>query len=82
MCSVAQKRWLAVQVRKPTWQQARDTKWTPDKVFVVYYGTAEIEALPKDKVQAWSTFNGPATARGGLKAAIELAVQDGSRLQH
>lgn len=44
-----------VQVQKPTRQQHKDSKMGPGKVFVVYFGTNEISALPKNRIKPWST---------------------------
>ena len=38
-----------VQVQKPTRQQHKDSKMGPGKMFVVYFGTNEISALPKNE---------------------------------
>ncbi len=64
-----------VQVQKPTRQQHKDSKMGPGKVFVVYFGTNEISALPKNRIKSWSTQPVPRRAVGDLKAAILEAKQ-------
>ncbi len=64
-----------LQVQKPTRQQHRDSKMGPGKVFVVYFGTNEISALPKNRIKPWGTQPMPRGAVGDLKAAIVEAKQ-------
>jgi hypothetical protein len=47
----------------------------PGKVFVVYFGTNEISALPKNRIKPWGTQPMPRGAVGDLKAAIVEAKQ-------
>lgn len=64
-----------MQVQKPTRQQHRDSKMGPGKVFVVYIGTNEISALPKNRIKSWRTQPAPRSAVGDLKATILEAKQ-------
>jgi len=64
-----------VQVQKPTRQQHKDSKMGPGNVFVVYFGTNEISALPKNRIKSWSTQPVPRRAVGDLQAAILEAKQ-------
>jgi len=64
-----------MQVQRPTRQQHKDSKMGPGKVFVVYFGTNEISALPKNRIKSWGTQPVPRAAVGDLKAAILEARQ-------
>ncbi|KAL0037366.1 hypothetical protein WJX79_004254 [Trebouxia sp. C0005] len=63
------------RVQKPTRKQHKDSKMGPGKVFVVYFGTNEISALPKNRIKSWGTQPVPRAAVGDLKAAILEARQ-------
>ena len=64
-----------IQVQKPTRQQHKDSNMAPGKVFVVYFGTNEISALPKNRIKSWGAQPVPRAAVGDLKAAILEARQ-------
>jgi hypothetical protein len=62
-----------LQVQKPTKAQEQATRMTGCKVFVVYFGTMEIEAVNQRCIQPGSAMI-PATApEGSLKVAVDLA---------
>jgi hypothetical protein len=73
--SAVDKRAGCMQVQKPSRQQHKDSKMGPGKVFVVYFGTNEISALPKNRIKSWNTHPAPRSAVGDLKAAILEARQ-------
>ncbi|KAL0036509.1 hypothetical protein WJX77_010741 [Trebouxia sp. C0004] len=54
------------RVQKPTWQQHKDSKMGPGKVFVVYFGTNEISALPINRIKSWGAQPVPRAAVGDL----------------
>lgn len=62
-----------LQVQKPTKEQEQATKMTHGKVFVVYFGTMEIEAVTHRCIQPWSAMVAPTAPQGSLKAALDLA---------
>ena len=62
-----------LQVQKPTREQKQATKMTDGKVFVVYIGTMEIEAVTQRCIQPWSGMIPPTAPQGSLKVALDLA---------
>ena len=46
---------------------------TDSKVFVVYFGTQEIEAVTQRCIQPWSAMTSPTAPQGELKVAVDLA---------
>ena len=46
-----------------------------DKVFVVFHGTGEIQALPKQKVAHWDAFEIPSKGTRSLLKAVQSAKQ-------
>ncbi|KAL0026974.1 hypothetical protein WJX79_005083 [Trebouxia sp. C0005] len=65
--------WWPAMVQKPTKEQEQATKMTHGKVFVVYFGTMEIEAVTHRCIQPWSAMVAPTAPQGSLKAALDLA---------
>ncbi|DBA95067.1 TPA: hypothetical protein ACH3X1_002580 [Trebouxia sp. C0004] len=65
--------WWPAMVQKPTKAQEQVTKMTGCKVFVVYFGTKEIEAVTQRCIQPWSAMIPPTAPEGSLKAAVDLA---------
>ena len=45
------------------------------KVFVIYFETDEIEALPKKKMRQWGAHKAPANSSPELLEAVQLAEQ-------
>jgi len=62
-----------LQVQKPTQEQEQATRMTDAKVFVVYLGTGEIEAVTQRCIQPWGAMIPPTAPQGGLKVAVDLA---------
>ena len=65
---------LALQVQNPTDAQKQQTKWKAGKVFVVYFGTMEMESVSFKKVQPWDATQAPSAATGSLGMAVEQAL--------
>ena len=76
-CFVAKFLALSLQVRNPTRAQRRDTKMRSgsDRVCMVYHGTGQIQALPKQKVAQWGAHNIPSTSTRALLQAVQSAQQ-------
>ena len=64
-----------MQVQNPDDQQKADTKWRDGKVFVVYYGTGEVQALPTAKVERWGKRPVPGQTKSNYGAALQQAVR-------
>ena len=65
---------LALQVQNPTDAQKQQTKWKAGKVFVVYFGTMEMESVSLKKVQPWDAMQAPSAAIGSLGMAVAHAL--------
>ena len=65
---------LVPQVQNPTDAQKQQTKWTAGKVFVVYFGTMEMESVSLKKVQPWNAMQAPSAATGSLGKAVAQAL--------
>ena len=59
-----------MQVQRPTEQQRLATKMASGQVFVAYFGTEQIGALPVARVKPWDSLQAPVRAKGGLRAAV------------
>ena len=59
----------------PTDLQKQQTKWTGGKVFVVYYGTMEMESINLKSVQPWDAMHPPTAATGSLGVAVAQALE-------
>ena len=72
---------LSLQLRNPTHAQRSDTKTCPgsEKAFVVYHGTGQVQALPKQKVAQWGAHNIRSTGTRALLQAVQSAQQAISR---
>ena len=66
---------MSMQVKQPSTERARNAKMAEVKVFVVYYATSEIEALPGCKVVHWGAKAAPELARDKLLNAVRSAEQ-------
>jgi uncharacterized membrane protein YfhO len=65
---------LVLQVQNPTGAQKQQTKWKAGKVFVVYFGTVEMESVSLKKVQPWDAMQAPSAATGSLGIAVAQAL--------
>jgi hypothetical protein len=65
---------LALQVQNPTDAQKQQTGWKAGKVFVVYFGTMEMESVSLKKLQPWAAMQAPSAATGSLGKAVAQAV--------
>lgn len=65
---------LALQVQTPTDAQKQQTGWKAGKVFVVYFGTMEMESVSLNKVQPWGAMQAPSAATGSLGKAVAQAL--------
>ncbi len=64
---------FALQVQNPTDAQKQQTKWKAGNVFVVYFGTMEMESVSLKKVQPWAAMQAPSDATGSLGMAVAQA---------
>ena len=70
-----QKLPMNMQVRVPDGNEKNKTKWRRKDVFVVYFGTGEIEALDQKNVRRWKCKVAPAYAEAELENALHQAQQ-------
>ncbi len=59
-----------MQVQRPTELQRRATKMASGQVFVMYFGTEDIGAIPEIRVKPWTSLQAPVRAKADLRAAV------------
>lgn len=64
-----------MQVAQPNSEQYKISKMDEGKVFVAYYETEEIQALPKHRLARWNARTVPKKVKGSLHKAVQLAQQ-------
>ena len=65
----------AVQVHHPTAADKKKTRWKDGQVYVVWYGTYQVQALNKEQIECWNQRAVPEARRLDLKEAVQQAAR-------